>query len=82
MTCKGSNPARATMLADYLISKDAQEIIVETGRTPSNATVKGGVLSTGPHNPLYEDMEAIANSETATKWSELWDVITSIQEEE
>ena len=82
MTCKGGNPARATMLADYLISEAAQEIIVTTGRTPSNANVEGGVLSTGPHTPIYEDMEAIANSETATKWAELWDVITSIQEEE
>ena len=82
MTCQGGNPARATMLADYLISEAAQEIIVTTGRTPSNANVEGGVLSTGPHTPIYEDMEAIANSETATKWAELWDVITSIQEEE
>ena len=79
MTCGSTKPARALMLADYLISEEAQEVIVDTGRTPSNTNIKGGVLSSGPHNPIYEDMEKIANEQEATKWSEVWDGITNTQ---
>lgn len=80
ITCGTGKPARAVMLGDYLISQESQEIIVKTGRTPSNTNVEGGVLSTGPHTPIYEDMEKIANSETAAEWSEIWDQVTAKQE--